>query len=254
MKKIICLLLILLPTLSHSASVFVTKDGAPIYQQNVSDTPRPIASITKLMAAIVVIDSNIDLSKKYRIEQHDVDNYKHSASRLPVGTELEGYTLLHLALMSSDNRAISALMHNHPAGYTKGIEDMNNHAKSFKMNDTHFVDPTGLYPQNKSTPHDLAILVSKAMQYRLIHSYTTTKTRVLTLKKELLYLNSNALVRRGDWDMIQISKTGFTNEAGMCVVMGLHSKGSDFSVIVLGAGSNNERVAIPDRLRKKGII
>lgn len=256
MKKwVLGFCLLLINCTVYAASVLITKNGTPIYEQNTSRNPMPIASITKLMSAIVIIDSTMDLSRSYKIEAHDVDNYKHSASRLPVGTILDGYTLMHLALMSSDNRAISALMHNYPGGYHKGISEMNIHAKTLGMTSTSFVDPTGLYPQNKSTPHDLAILIDYAAKYHLIHQYTTTKNRLLQLnRRQLTYLNSNGLVRRGDWNTIQASKTGFTIEAGHCLVMSLNDNGNVYSVVVLNAGSNNERFAIPDRLRKKGVF
>lgn len=254
MLKFIFVLCLLLPSISFSANILVTKNSQPIYEQN-ADATVPIASITKLMSAMVILDSGLDLSKKYQITHKDVDNIKHSRSRLSVGTYLSGYTLLQLALMSSDNRAISALMRNHPKGYEQGIALMNFKAKEIGMVNAVFYEPTGLNPNNKASVKDLERMVQAASNYKIIRKYTTTKSKVVRVgNRNLLFLNSNRLVRRGDWNNVLVSKTGFINEAGMCVVMNLHNHGNSFSVIVMDAYSNNNRFALIDNLRKKGIF
>lgn len=235
-----------------AATVFATKSGAPIKQENIQQQPQPIASITKLMSAIVILDSGMDLTKVYQISSADVDTYKHSRSRLSVGTKLTGHILLHLALMSSDNRAIHALMRNYPGGFEKGIEQMNITAKQFGMFDTKFVDPTGLYPQNVSTPHDLSLLVTRASDYKLIREYSTTKSKVVKVNgRHLTYLNSNRLIRSGKWKDVITSKTGFINEAGMCLVMAVKRGNDYYTIVVLDAYSNNNRFMLAENARKR---
>ncbi|MGE3921086.1 MAG: peptidase S11 [Gammaproteobacteria bacterium] len=249
------LILLFLSSVSTATTVFITKNQTPIYQENVPSYPVPIASITKLMAAIVILDSDMNLSRKYRITLEDVDRLKNSRSRLPVGSSLKGYHLLMVGLMSSDNRAMSALMRNYPGGYYKGVEQMNINAYRFGMTNTVFVDPTGLNPSNRSTPHDLAILVTRASDYKLIRKYTTMKSKVIRVgNRKLVYLNSNRLIRRGHWEKTVTSKTGFINEAGMCVVMEIDYNSDRFSVVVMNSNSSEGRFRVIEHLRRKHIL
>lgn len=254
LKHIILALCFLLPSISFSASVLVTKDNEIIYSQNTNKVI-PIASITKLMSAIVILESGLDLNKSYKITEDDVDKIKHSHSRLPVGAIINGRDLLLVGLMSSDNRAISALMRNHPKGLIWAVAEMNMKAHDIGMNNTYFAEPTGLNPMNESTPEDLIKLVNHASKYPLISEFTTTKHKTIVVgKRRLSYLNSNRLVRRGDWNSTIVSKTGYINEAGMCVVMQTKTASDTYNIVVMDAGSNAGRFAIVDSLRKRNVI
>jgi D-alanyl-D-alanine endopeptidase (penicillin-binding protein 7) len=155
------------------------------------------------------------------IDESDVDNLKHTTSRLQVGTRLPRYDMLRLALMSSENRAASALSRHYPGGKQAFVNAMRIKAAKLGMTHSQFFDPTGLTPANVSTAEDLVKMVKAASQYELIHEFTTTPSREVamnTSRQPLPYLNTNLLVREGDWD-IAISKTGYINEAGHCLVM-----------------------------------
>lgn len=244
----------LLSSISFSANVLVSKNNQIVYSEN-SNKVVPIASITKLMSAIIILDSGLDLSKKYTISHKDVDTIKRSRSRLYVGVSLKGETLLQVALMSSDNRAISALMRNHPKGYDMGIAEMNMKARDIGMINTYFAEPTGLNPMNESSLEDLLKLVNYASNYQLIRDFTTNKSKMVRVgNKNLLYLNSNRLIRRGDWKNTVVSKTGFINEAGMCVVMQTRYNEDRYTIVVMDAYSTNHRFVIIDQLRKRNII
>lgn len=203
-----------------SALVVDSLTGEAIYLKN-ADKQMPIASITKLMTAMVVLDSKPDLQATITISGQDVDHLKHTTSRLPIGASLTRLKLLQLALMSSENRAASALSRAYPGGRAKFIQAMQAKAVGLGMTDTRFNDPTGLTPANTSTAADLVKLVKAASSYDLIRRFTTTtddEIRLGSAKYPLAYKNTNRLVRGGQWD-IAISKTGFINEAGHCLVM-----------------------------------
>ena len=207
---------------SSSAMVVDATTGQAIYSKN-ADQTRPIASITKLMTAMVVLDANPSMQEMISVSDDDVDYLKHTHSRLPVGTRLPRYDMLRLSLMSSENRAASSLSHNYPGGRQAFINAMNNKAAKLGMSRTRFYDPTGLTPGNVSTAEDLVKMVRAASQYDLIHEFTTTPNREVALRPNstpLQYKNTNVLVRElaDDWN-ISISKTGYTQEAGRCLVM-----------------------------------
>lgn len=205
---------------SSSAIVIDAETGKTLYAKN-SDQVRPIASITKLMTAMVALDANLALDETLTISDGDVDHLKHTGSRLPLGTKLSRYEMLRLALMSSENRAASALSRHYPGGKPAFIQAMNQKARALGMNNTSFTDSTGLTPRNVSTAEDLAKMVEAASHYDLIHKFTTTEGRKVAVRPRsapLQYLNSNLLVRKGQWD-IEVSKTGYINEAGRCLVM-----------------------------------
>ncbi len=205
---------------SDSAIVVDAETGKVIYSKNVNEV-KPIASITKLMTAMVALDANMALDETLTISDGDVDYLKHTTSRLPLGTKLTRYDMLRLALMSSENRAASALSRHYPGGKPAFIQAMNEKAQVLGMHNTSFSDPTGLTPKNVSTAEDLVKMVEAASHYDLIHKFTTTEGRKVAIRPKsapLQYKNSNALVRNGQWD-IEVSKTGYINEAGRCLVM-----------------------------------
>ena len=206
---------------SSSAMVVDAATGRLLFSKNASDT-KPIASITKLMTAMVSLDANPSMDEVLQITEADVDHLKQTSSRLPIGTRLTRYEMLRLALMSSENRASSALARNYPGGKTAFITAMNSKATKLGMAHSQFEDSTGLTPHNIATAEDLVKMVQAASQYSLIHEFTTTPGREVALRPHstpLQYKNSNVLIREpSDWD-IKVSKTGYTQEAGRCLVM-----------------------------------
>jgi serine-type D-Ala-D-Ala endopeptidase (penicillin-binding protein 7) len=205
---------------SQAALIVDAKSGESIYAKN-SNHVTPIASITKLMTAMVVIDADLFLDEKLTVDVEDLDFLKGSRSRLSIGTVLTRREMLSLALMSSENRAANALGRYFPGGMAGAVRAMNAKAKTLGMNNTRFVDTTGLSPENVSTARDLALLVKSANEYPLIASLSTQREQFVysdETGKTYHYGNSNALVKSDGWD-ISLQKTGFISEAGRCVVM-----------------------------------
>lgn len=211
------------PGLRSEAAVVVDQaTGAEIYGKN-ADKIRPIASITKLMTAMVILDAKLSPDEYIRIEDADKDRLKYSRSRLPVGSRLTRDELLRAALVGSENRAAFALARTYPDGPAAFIAAMNRKAAELGLEDTVFVDPTGLDPGNLSTARDLAVLTMAAYEYPSIRRITTRPEFVVTTDgraKDRAFRNTNVLVRRPReaWP-IGISKTGYIQEAGRCLVM-----------------------------------
>ncbi|PKM12831.1 MAG: D-alanyl-D-alanine endopeptidase [Gammaproteobacteria bacterium HGW-Gammaproteobacteria-3] len=203
---------------SSAALVLDQKTGLVLYEKNAQKVV-PIASITKLMTAMVLLDSKPDKAGTITIAKADIDTLRGSRSRLPVGTSLSLREMLRLALMSSENRAASALSRNFPGGKAAFVKAMNRKARALGMTHSHFRDPTGLYRENVSTARDLARLVSAAAKYPLIRQLTTTKSyRQKVGRKIVKFNNTNILTKNPQWK-IGLSKTGFINESGKCLVM-----------------------------------
>jgi D-alanyl-D-alanine endopeptidase (penicillin-binding protein 7) len=215
------------------------------------DTIRPIASISKLMTALVVVDANQPMDDMLEVSDDDIDRLRHAASRLPVGSRLTRADMLHVALMSSENRAAHALGRYYPGGMPAFVKAMNAKARDLGMMDTHFVEPTGLSSENVSSPRDLVRLLRAASQRPLIHRYTTDTEYDVDMGKghTRTFRNTNALVRNADWD-IKVSKTGFINEAGECLVMLAHIQGRDLAIVLLDAQGKYSRIADAVRIRK----
>jgi D-alanyl-D-alanine endopeptidase (penicillin-binding protein 7) len=215
------------------------------------DTVRPIASISKLMTALVVVDANLPMDEEMEVTDDDVDRLRHASSRLPVGTRLNRADMLHVALMSSENRAAHALGRYYPGGMPSFVQAMNAKARELGMLDTHFVEPTGLSSENVSSPRDLVRLLRAASQRPLIHRYTTDTEYDVEMRKgrTLTFRNTNALVRNADWD-IKISKTGYINEAGECLVMLARINGRDLAIVLLDSQGKYSRIGDAVRIRK----
>jgi D-alanyl-D-alanine endopeptidase (penicillin-binding protein 7) len=208
-----------------------------------ADQVVPIASITKLMTAMVVLDANPPLGEMLKISDDDRDLVMGTISRLRIGWELSREDMLHLALMSSENRAAAALSRYYAGGRPAFIEAMNTKAAELGMTNTHFVNPNGLTNENVSTAFDLAKLVRAADQYPLIREFTTDPRYNVQIGRYLLpYGNSNRLVGRPDWD-IELQKTGFTNEAGDCLVMQVKAEGRSLVMVFLDAYGKLTRFA-----------
>src|SRR3954471_1200116 len=186
---------------SSGVLVLDANTGNTLYSKN-ADHPAPIASITKLMTAMVILDAKLPLDEVLQITNEDVDLIKNTKSRLPIGAHFRRDDLIRLALMASDNRAASALGRNYPGGILTFVDAMNAKAKLLGLNATHYVDSSGLAPGNVSSAHDLGKLVAEAAKYDLIREYTTTGAVTVTLpeaKRPLTFVNTNSLVRASDW-------------------------------------------------------
>ncbi|AXK39772.1 serine hydrolase [Crenobacter cavernae] len=221
---------------SHSVLVMNSQTGEALYQKNINQR-LPIASITKLMTAMVVLDAGLDLNEAVTISDAEIDRLKNTHSRLAVGSTLTRRELLLLALMSSENRAAAALARSYPGGTAAFVARMNRKARALGMRDAAFYDATGLDLRNSATAADLALMVKAAYGYPLIRQDSTTQQHAVYsgANRLLQYKNSNALVRGGEWD-IGLQKTGYIQEAGRCMV--LHATvGSQPLVIVLLAAN-----------------
>jgi D-alanyl-D-alanine endopeptidase (penicillin-binding protein 7) len=236
----------------RSASVLVTDSaGNIIYGKDIS-TIRPIASITKLMTAMVTLDSKLDLDEKVTITKDDRDLVRLTGSRLEYGATLTRRELLQLALMSSENRAATALGRSYPGGMEAFVAQMNNKAKSLGMVDSRFADPAGLLATNVSTASDLGKMVAAAGSYPLIAQATTTlkqEVRPYASRGPLNYGNTNRLLKNKSWD-IALSKTGYINEAGRCLVMQATIEGEDVSIVLLNSFGKLTPFGDSNRLRK----
>ncbi|MGB6104424.1 MAG: D-alanyl-D-alanine endopeptidase [Pusillimonas sp.] len=235
----------------HSEVAFVQdlESFDVLYDKN-SDEVRPIASISKLMTALVVAEAGLPMEEKLTIADADVDRLRHSRSRLAVGTELSRADMLHLALMSSENRAAHALGRYYPGGMPAFVRAMNDKARALGMRNTHFVEPTGLSSDNVSTPRDLVKLLRATSQQKLIQRYTTDDKYEITVGRgrQLVYNNTNRLVSNAKWD-IQVSKTGFINEAGECLVMLTRIDQRDVAIVLLNSSGRYSRIGDAVRIR-----
>ncbi|MGY1512684.1 D-alanyl-D-alanine endopeptidase [Aeromonas hydrophila] len=235
--------------LSSAAFVVANPRTGEVLSERNANRVMPIASITKLMTALVVLDANQRLSEMLTVTMADVDRLKGTGSRLAVGSRLSRADMLHIALMSSENRAASALARNYPGGQRAFIEAMNAKARMLGMWSTQFSDSTGLTPRNVSSAHDLAKLVAAASTYPLIRQYSSTEERMVRNgKRQLHYLNSNRLVREGSWP-ISLSKTGYIREAGRCLVMATQINRKPVIMVLLNADTPNARVADAKRIK-----
>lgn len=205
---------------SSTALIVDETDGTVLYDKE-TNKQMPIASLTKLMTAMVTLDKNLNLNEKIRIKRADRDRLRGSRSRLSYGTILTRYDLLKIALAASENRAANALARTYPGGKKAFIKAMNEKARSLGMNQSTFKDPAGLHSGNLSTATDLISLVSESSKYKLIKKFTTTGKDFVTDQRsgwKVEFFNTNRLVRRKNWD-ISLSKTGYIADAGHCLVM-----------------------------------
>lgn len=234
---------------SSAALVLDPQTGQVLYQKN-EHAVLPIASLTKMMTALLVAEAKLPLEEQITITEEDVDTERNSRSRLRVGTTLTRGEALHLALMSSENRAAHALGRTYPGGMDTFVKAMNAKAKSLGMLQTTFVDPTGLSNRNQSTARDLATLVATTARFPLLREYSTTDQHQVALGgRNLRYLNSNRLVRSDRWD-IYMQKTGYIIEAGQCVAMATKVAGLDVIMVLLDATDKGARSADAERIRR----
>ena len=236
--------------LRSGAALVLDQDTHEVLYSKNPEAVLPIASLSKLMTAMVVSEAHQPLDEVLTITDDDIDTEKNTRSRLKPGTQLTRGVMLHLALMASENRAANALGRNYPGGLQAFVAAMNAKAKELGMTDTHYVEPTGLSSQNHSTARDLAVLVNAAHQVPLLREYSTTPSLDVELgRRQVQFHTTDRLVASPAWD-IGLQKTGFINEAGQCLVMQAQIAGRKLIMVLLDSAGKYSRIADAERIRK----
>jgi D-alanyl-D-alanine endopeptidase (penicillin-binding protein 7) len=237
------------PKLKSGSVLILDQDHSTVLYSRNSDVAAPIASITKLMTALVVLDAKQPLNEPLQINADDRDLPKTSFSRLALGTTLSRGDLMHLALMASENRAAHALGANYPGGMSAMVSAMNAKAAALGMSSSHFVDPTGLSSLNVASPEDLARLVMAASKNPTIREYSTDPSYTVRVRRHLVeFHNTDNLVKNPDWNII-VQKTGFINEAGKCLVMNAVIDKRSVIIVLLDSYGRYTRVADAKRVK-----
>ena len=237
------------PKLKSSSVLIVDQSDSTVLFSRHADVPAPIASITKLMTALVVLDARQPLDESIQISDADRDFPKGAFSRLTVGTTLTRGDLMHLALMSSENRAAHALGNNYPGGMPAMVAAMNAKAKSLGMTSARFVDSNGLSSQNVASPEDLSKLVIAASKNRTIREYSTDKSYAVKVHRRMIeYRNTDNLVANPGWNIL-VQKTGYIAEAGKCLVMAAVIEGRSVVIVLLDSFGKYTRVADAQRIK-----
>lgn len=235
--------------LRSSVALVIDQDTHEVLLRKNDQAVLPIASLTKLMTGLVISDANLPMSEMITITQDDVDTEKGSSSRLAVGSTLSRGDMLHLALMSSENRAAHSLGRTFPGGLDLFVSRMNARAQQLGMQDTHYVEPTGLSSRNQSSAHDLATLVAAAYKEPVLRELSTSPGREIEVgHRTLQYNNTNRLVKSPQWD-IGIQKTGYISEAGQCLVMQAQIAGRKLIMVFLDSAGKLSRIADAERVR-----
>jgi len=234
---------------SGVALVLDQDSGEVLFSKN-AGAVLPIASLTKLMTALVVAEAQLPLDQVLSISQQDVDTERNSRSRLRVGTQLTRGEMLHLALMSSENRAAHALGRHYPGGMAAFVTAMNRKARALRMSATRYTEPTGLSSQNRSSARDLATLVRAAGEHAIIREMSTSPAhRVEVGNRELQFVNTNRLLANPEWD-IGLQKTGYISEAGRCLVMQTSLVGRQLIMVFLDSAGKYSRLGDAERVRR----
>lgn len=236
--------------LKSSAAIVIDQSSSNVLLSKNAEAVLPIASITKLMTSLVVLEANLPMDEMIEITDSDIDLEKGTGSRLKVGAELSRSDLLHLALMASENRAASALGRSYPGGLSAFVRAMNAKAAYLGMTGTHYVDSSGLSSQNVSTAQDLAKLVRAAYQQSTIREFSTSSSySVMVSGRPLSFHSTNGLVASPDWD-IGLQKTGYISEAGKCLVMQVRIAGKQVVMVLLDSLGKYTRLGDAARIRK----
>ena len=235
---------------SHIALIFDEQTQLPLYNKN-SEMVVPIASITKLMTAMVMLDARLPMDEAVNVTEDELNKLRRAKSKLRVGMTLTRGEMLKLALMASENRAALALARSYPGGATAMVAAMNAKAHGLGMQNTRFFDPTGLDSDNVSTAQDLVKMVAAARNYALIHQFTTsTSHSVEGLRgRTMRFSNTNPLVRNASWN-IGLSKTGYISEAGLCLVMEANINQRPVIIVLLDSWGKRTRVGDANRIKK----
>jgi serine-type D-Ala-D-Ala endopeptidase (penicillin-binding protein 7) len=238
-----------IPKLRSAAFVVQDQRTGELLLSKQSNAAMPIASITKLMTAMVVLDAKLDMDAFITVEEADKDRLRNSHSHLPVGTQLTRREALLVALMASENRAAYALGRTYPGGVHALVNAMNEKARSLGLNDTRFEDPTGLSDGNISSAQDLSRLVAAACRYpQICHFSTQPEITLPHGRKVLKFVNTNPLVRNPKWQ-IGLSKTGYIEEGGRCLVMQTHLARRPVFIVLLNSTGKNTRLADAKRIK-----
>ncbi len=228
--------------LNSQHAIVVRDDTGQVLLNKDADAAVPIASLTKLMTAMVVLDSKPDMNEKIAIQAQDVDALKHSKSHVPVGATLSRAEVLHLALMSSDNRAAASLARTYPGGNAAFLQAVDRKIQALGMHNTVIREATGLSPENVASASDLAKMAMAASKYPDIVRITTDRSDAVRMNgRTVLFRNTNRLVGAPGWDVL-LSKTGFTNEAGHCLIMRFRQAGARATLVLLNAGASSSRI------------
>jgi D-alanyl-D-alanine endopeptidase (penicillin-binding protein 7) len=240
-----------MPRMRSSIVLIYDETGKQSLHSSNADVVAPIASITKLMTAMVVLDANLSLDEEISISASDINRQKRTRSRTRVGMTLTRGELLKLALMSSDNLSAAALARTYPGGTEAALAQMNVKARELGMSSSRFMDPTGLHSGNVSTANDLVKMVRAAHSYELIHTFTTSTSHIVQRAghRPLRFHNTNPLVRSASWD-IGLSKTGYISEAGRCLVMEAKITEHPVIIVLLDSWGRNSRVGDAVRVKK----
>lgn len=235
--------------LKSSVALVLDQDTKEVLLSKNDHAVLPIASITKLMTGLLIAEAQLPMDEIITITQDDVDTEKHSSSRLRVGTQLTRGEMLHLALMSSENRAAHALGRTYPGGLQHFVQLMNNKAKLLGMSETQYVEPTGLSSRNQSSAHDLATLVNVAHGNTLLRQLSTSPSHEVAVGNRVLqFNNTNSLVKSDRWD-IGLQKTGYISEAGRCLVMQAEVAGRKLIMVFLDSMGRYSRQGDAERVR-----
>jgi serine-type D-Ala-D-Ala endopeptidase (penicillin-binding protein 7) len=238
------------PQLRSSSALVLDETHSSVLFARHADQPMPIASITKLLTALVVADAGQPLDEKLEISREDCSSGKGAFSRLAIGTSLTRGDLIHLALMSSENRAAHALGRNYPGGLPAFVDAMNAKAQALGMTSAHFIDPTGLSSENVASAADLSRLVSAAAQNEVIREYSTDPEYAVRVGRHMVqFHNTDSLVSNPAWDIV-VQKTGYIAEAGRCLVLQAVIEGRKVVIVLLNSFGKNTRVADARRIRR----
>jgi serine-type D-Ala-D-Ala endopeptidase (penicillin-binding protein 7) len=238
------------PSLRSSAALVLDTTHSSILYSRHSDVAMPIASITKLMTALVVMDAGQTMDEVLVVSESDTQLAKVSVSRLTAGTRLTRADFMHLALMSSENRAAHVLGSNYPGGLAACVKAMNAKARELGMVNAHFVEPTGLSDENVASPTDLSKLVMAAAKVPEIRQFSTDSGyEVAVGRRTLRFRNTDSLVSKPDWDIV-VQKTGYISEAGRCLVMQTVIEDRSVVIVLLNSFGKRTRVADARRVRK----
>jgi D-alanyl-D-alanine endopeptidase (penicillin-binding protein 7) len=237
-------------SLQSNVALVMDESSSNILFAKNTDVPVPMASITKLMTTLVVLEANQNMDEMLEVTDDEIDTEKHTTSRLAIGTILSRRDLMHIALMSSENRAAHALCRNYPGGLPSCLNAMNAKAAQLGMTHTHYNDPTGLSKENVASAEDLAKLVQAASQNPTIREFTTdTGYTVPVGRRMVAYHNTNQLVSNPAWDIV-LQKTGFINEAGKCLVMKAKIEGKNVLIVLLDSVGKYTRFGDANRIKK----
>jgi D-alanyl-D-alanine endopeptidase (penicillin-binding protein 7) len=238
------------PQIRSNAVLVLDEDSSTVLLARQAEVATPIASITKLMTALVVIGAKQPLDEILQITDEDREHGRGAFSRLAIGTRLSRGDLLHIALMASENRAAHALGRNYPGGLPAFVAAMNARARALGMNNARFVDPTGLSGENVASPADLSKLVIAASREPTIQQYSTDELHAVRVGRRMLeFRNTDLLVRKPDWNII-VQKTGYITEAGKCLVMKTLIRGRAVVIVLLDSFGKYTRVADAQRIRR----